>query len=262
VGALRNGVTLLVVLAVALSGAVAVGWVAAAMSLPDEVSSKEALDIQLKHRIETDRASLEVGKQASARREVTWEVPDVKKLPAPLVGLAVAEAGCPGYLQSPREEGAAWLARVLASLAGVRLQGDGACEYRFARAVAGWLGASTEWQLAVAADTVHQHLQKEELVAYFLETMSFGRALIGIDAAAKELFLAPLASLDLAALAELQLAIPPHAFWEDIYTCRNAAMIRQSRDALLDAQQEAGLATPEAVAAAKARPVRCLSVER
>jgi hypothetical protein len=83
--------------------------------------------------------------------------------------------------------------------------------------------------VAVAADRVHRFLAKDQLVAFDLHSMWFDHGVIGVEKASEVVMQKPLTQLNLAELAELQLAIPPWGFWDDIKNCRNAAKLKEAR---------------------------------
>jgi hypothetical protein len=263
VRSLKGLVVLVVVLAVAVGVFGPAAWLYTAATLPNALESALDVETHLRQSIESERQSVQLTKPASRRDRVTWDRPDFNELPKNLIALYITETGCPTYFQTPREETGAWMKRELSQLALKRmLDGDGACELIFARRLARRLGAETPMQLAVASDRIHRFLQKDELVAFDLHAMQFERGMIGVEAAAQSLMQRPLRELTLAELAEFQLAIPPWDFWEEIKTCQNAPLLRESRDIVLSRLAEAGLVSKDAARAAAAEPVRCLSVKR
>jgi hypothetical protein len=238
-------------------------WLYTLSNLPNAIDSALDIEMHLRQSIESERQSVQYSKRPSERESVKWEKPDFGKLPKNLIAFYITETGCPTYFQTPREAGWAWNKRVFIMLAQNRvLDGDGACELIFARRLARRLGAQTPMQLAVAADRIHRFLEKDQLVAFDLHAMQFERGVIGVEAASRLLMQKPLGELSLAELAELQLAIPPWGYWEDIKYCKNASLVRESRDTLLSRLAMVGLISEEMAKTAAAQPVRCLSVKR
>jgi hypothetical protein len=238
-------------------------WLYTLSNLPNAIDSELDVETHLRQSVESERQSIQLSKRPSERESVKWERPDFGKLPKNLIAFYITETGCPTYFQTPREDGYAWNKRELAMLTQNKmLDGDGACELIFARRIARRLGAVTPMQLTVASDRIHRFLQKDQLVAFDLHSMQFEHGMIGVEAAAKHLMQKPLAELTLAELAELQLAIPPWDYWEDIVQCKNASLVRESRDVLLSRLAMVGLISEEMARTASAQPVRCLSVKR
>ena len=97
---------------------------------------------------------------------------DFARLPRDLVAAYVSQTGCPGYFQSPREDGLPWLSRMLAGLWGIELDGDGKCERLFALRIAGSLRLGRGPSQWVAAIKIHRLLQKDELIANDLSTVA------------------------------------------------------------------------------------------
>lgn len=251
----------LVVLA-ALCVVLPVTYLYVAYSLPDPIDSEEKIERVLRQSIESERQSVQYAKRVVDRQKVDWPTPDFNTLPSMAVALYVTENGCPAYFQSARETSGAWRKRVVSSLFDQALPGDGECELIFAERLAVRLGAISPLQLAVTADRVHSFLSKEQLVAYDLHSMRFSRAVVGIEAAAHELMQKPLLELTLAELAELQLAIPPHGYWDDVWFCKNAGVLVQNREAVIGRLQANGfIDDAQADAANDAKP-RCLSLLR
>lgn len=259
-----RGCFLVVVLAAIAVGVVGPSiWLYTLSNLPYAIDSELDIETHLRQSIESERQSVQLSKRPSERESVKWERPDFGKLPKNLIAFYITETGCPTYFQTPREDGWAWNKRELAMVVqGRMLDGDGACELIFARRLARRLGAVTPMQLAVASDRIHRFLQKDQLVAFDLHAMQFEHGMIGVEAASKWLMQKPLAELNLAELAEFQLAIPPWDYWEEIKKCQNASLVRESRDTLLSRLAMVGLISEEMAKTAAAQPVRCLSVKR
>lgn len=233
-----------------------------ASSLPNPIDSEEKIELVLRQSIESERQSVQYAKRIADRQKVDWPAPDFSMLPSMAVALYVTENGCPGYFQSPRETTGEWRKRVIFSLLGQALPGDGECELIFAQRVATRLGARSPLQLAVTADRLHAFLSKEQLVAYDLHSMHFARAVVGIEAASSELMQKPLLELTVPELAELALAIPPHGYWSEVWFCKNAGLIVQNRDAVIGRLHANGfIDDAQAEAASELKP-RCLSLIR
>ena len=124
------------------------------------------------------------------------------------------------------------------------------------------LGAKSEFQLAVAADRVHQFLSRQELVAFDLESTDHARGVIGLEAVSKRLLGKLPSELTVAETAELQLAMPPHGFYEEVDRCKNASLIKQGRDVILKNMADAQIITADAAQSASNQPVRCLQVRK
>ena len=237
-------------------------WFYTAAHLPNSLESAADIELHLRKSIESERQSIQYNKRQVDRDDVSWPRPDFSTLPRPLVALYVTETGCPTYFDTPRDSALEWNKRVMNSLMDKQMDGDGACELIFARRLARRLGAKSPMQIAVAADRVHAFLKKDELVAFDLHSMQFDQGLIGVEAAGPVLLQRKLLEMNLAELAEFQLGIPPHDYWEDVRICKNASLLKQSRDNVLDRLARMGHVTTDASAAAIAVPVRCLSVKR
>ena len=214
------------------------------------------LETELDLQTQLERAASSGGRSTDgAGRSV--RPPEFSRLPRDLVAVYVSQMGCPGYFQSGRDDGVGWLWRMLSGLWGIELPGDGRCERRLALRIASSLGVAGGPEQAVAANKIHRVLQKHELVAYDLSSASFEPAVVGVDAAAKALFRKELTGLQLSEVAELMLALPPHEFYDELKMCRNASLIRQSRDYVLSMLASHSLVSNERAGAARAQPVAC-----
>ncbi len=233
-----------------------------ASTLPNPIDGAVQIETHLRQSVESERQSVQYHKRVKDRDDVSWPTPDFSRLPKLLVALYITETGCPTYFQTPSETGWQWKKRVLYSVLNQQLEGDAGCELIFAQRLALRLGATTPMQIAVAADRIHEFLKKDQLVAFDLHSMSFTHGVIGVEAASVVLMQKPLLELDLAELAEFQLGIPPHDYWEEMRLCKNAPLVRQSRDALLDHLVSTGFVTPEMAKTASQPPPRCLSIVR
>ncbi len=185
------------------------------------------------------------------------EVPEFSRLPRELVAVYVSQAGCHAYFESPREDGLPWLWRMLSGVWGIELGGDGKCERLFALRIASALGLGSGASQSVAANKIHRLLQKHELIAYDLSTAAFEPSVVGVDAVAQTLFRKELKGLQLSEVAELMLALPPHELYEELKKCRNASLIRQSRDYVLSMLVSHALVSSEQAAIAQSHPVAC-----
>ena len=120
------------------------------------------------------------------------------------MALYITQMGCPTYFQTPRETGGAWAWRmVVAQFFNVQLKGDGRCERIFALSIAQALKIKGAQSQAIAAHKIHQLLQKDQLVAYAMATVTFERSIIGVEDGARRLFKSRVESLKLEELAEL-----------------------------------------------------------
>jgi membrane carboxypeptidase/penicillin-binding protein PbpC len=204
-----------------------------------------------------------MGVPSNHRKSVKWSRPESSRFPKRLTALFITETGCPTYFQTPREDGWAWTKRLLAkTIQGRELDGDGACELIFARMLARRLGALSTLEVAVSADRIHKFLEKDQLVGWNLASMQFDRGLVGVEDASIEVLQKPLNELSDAELAELQLAIPPWGYWDDIHQCKNAGLVKDSRDQLIKHLSSQGLISDEMARTAMAQPVRCMQVKR
>jgi membrane carboxypeptidase/penicillin-binding protein len=252
-------------LVIAMLGAVLLGaivlpvaWYTTASSLPVSIDSNLDLELALRASIESDRQTVEIRKEASRRKPISWERPDFTKLPKDLVSMYMTEMGCPRFFQTPRESGWAWTRRTLDTLRKVYPDGDGFCEMVLVQNLALQLGAKSTLEYAVMADKIHRHLQKDEMVAFDLLSRRFGNGLVGIDVASRVLLDKELAELTLSETAELVLALD---FWKDIANCTNEPLIRLNRDKIIGHLEYVGLTTRELAKIAKAQPPRCMQVK-
>ena len=259
---LRALILVPLMLAMVVAVVVPLFYLYTAANLPNPIEGTLQIETLLRQSVESERQSLQGAKRIKDRDNVTWPSPDFSTLPKLHVALYIVETGCPTYFQTPRETGSAWKKRILFAIIDKQLDGDGACELIFARRLARRLGASTPMQLAVAADRIHEFLQKDQLVAFDLHSMQFEHGTVGVEAAARELMQKELLELDLAELAELQLGFPPHDYWEEMRLCQNASLIRQGRDTLLDHLMTTGFINAETAKNASEPAPRCLSINR
>ncbi len=238
-------------------------WLYTVNTLATPINSAMDIETALRLSIEAERQSAQMGVPSKHRKSVKWSRPESSSYPKRMTALFITETGCPTYFQTPREDGWPWTRRVLTSLWGGREpDGDGACELIYARMLASRLGAKTSLDLAVSADRIHRFLEKDQLVSWNLASMEFDRGLIGVEDAAMEVLQKPLNELSDAELAELQVAIPPWGYWDDIHQCKNASLVRDSRDLLIKHLVSQGLISDEMARTAMAQPVRCMQVKR
>ena len=216
----------------------------------------------LKQPIESERRSMQMNHYDKTTDPVEFPQPDISNLPKELVALYITERGCPGYFQSPREEGWPWAKRMLGVFAGMEFAGDGWCEKLMAETIARRAGAKGSMEIIVAAHKIHRFLKKDGLVAYDLATENMEEGVIGVEAISKILFHKKLSDLTLAELAEFQLATPPHGYYNEVKTCGNSQLIRQNRDLLLDRLAGVGMVGTDKAEIAKQQPVTCLSIKR
>jgi hypothetical protein len=223
------------------------------------MESEFDIEKQLKHSIEGERMSLVAGMYVKPDRPITFNRPDFTRLPKDLVAIYITQMGCPKFFQTPREDGVAWAWRLfLASAMGRQAQGiDGACERLLTIRIAWALGVRDPTELEVAANKLHAFLQKDQLIAYDLAIIHFERGIVGVEDAAYKLFGKELDKLSLAELAELQLALPPFGYYENLKTCQNAAIMKQNRDAILKETAAVQLLASDKVNNAMAQPVFC-----
>ncbi|HLT28661.1 MAG TPA: hypothetical protein VK013_01360 [Myxococcaceae bacterium] len=219
------------------------------------------LDKLLRPSIEGERRSYAAGlseKMDPARER--YERPDFGRLPKELVALYTTEMGCPTFFQTPREEGVRWGWRLISAMLFNRQpEGDGWCERTLAYRIASALNVTGALERAVAAHKLHRFLQKDQLVAYDLASVRVGkRGVVGVDDISYVLFDKRRPDeLNLAELAELSLALPPHRYFETIQTCSNPSLIRRARDKLIGRLARVSLIPTERMRAAQALPVSC-----
>nr|WP_211194747.1 transglycosylase domain-containing protein [Pyxidicoccus fallax] len=222
------------------------------------LDSEFDVEKQLKHSIEGERMSLRAGQYQKNPRPITFTRPDFSRLPKDLVALYIRHMGCPRYFQTPREHGPAWAWRLFAGVTvGAKPQGDGACERILAMRIAHALGIYDNLRQSVAAHRLHSFMQKDQLIAYDLSAIYFERGIVGVEDAAHTLFGRELSELQLSELAELQLALPPFGYYEDLKVCRNPTVIRQNRDMLLEDLAGWKLVGEDRARNAIAQPVFC-----
>jgi hypothetical protein len=229
----------------------------AASQLP-QLETEFDLEKQLRNSIEGERMSLRAG-TFDRSRSIEYKRPEFARLPKDLVALYIAQLGCPTYFQTPREDGPAWAWRLFSQLTlGSEPPGDGACERLIATRLAMALGIQGNLELTVATHRLHSFLQKDQLIAYDLSALYFDRGIVGVEDAAFKVFGRELDALQLPELAELALTLPPHSFYQDAVFCRNASLIRQNRDVLLDDLAAYKLVTEERASNARSQPVDCV----
>jgi 1A family penicillin-binding protein len=106
-------------------------------------------------------------------------------------------------------------------------------------------------QEAMLAIWLEKRLSKQEILARYMNAAYFGAGAVGADAAARRYFGKPAAELTLAEAAMLAglLRAP-----STLAPTRNMEGARERANVVLGVMEETGLATPEAVAAARAAP--------
>lgn len=229
-----------------------------ASNLPT-MDSEFDIEKKLKHSIEGERMSLVASMYVKPDRPITFQRPDFARLPKDLVAIYITQLGCPRFFQTPREDGLTWAWRLfLAASMERQAEGvDGACERLLAIRVAWALGVRDSTELEVAAHKIHSFLQKDQLIAYDLAIVQLERGVVGVEDAAYSLFGKELDKLSLAELAELQLALPPFGYYQNLKSCQNAAMVKQNRDFILKKTAAAELLSRDKVSNAMAQPVSC-----
>jgi hypothetical protein len=230
-------------------------WVGAGLPPLDSEFDLERI---LKHDIESDRKSIQLGQYEKSKDPIDFDRPDFAKLPKNLVAFYITERGCPTYFQTPREDGYAWGKRVLLGVFGIEPEdSDGWCEHVFADQIARRIGAKEKLERAVAMHKIHRFLKKDGLVAYDLHTVRLDPGVIGVEAGSKALFHKPLSELTLSELAEYTLALPPHGYWEQMKACQNPILIKQNRDVVIDNLRRVSLVPEDLARAAMRQPVAC-----
>ncbi|MFL5345290.1 MAG: transglycosylase domain-containing protein [Hyalangium sp.] len=222
------------------------------------MDSEYDVEKKLKSGIEGERMSLVAGMYVKPDRPITFNRPDFSRLPKDLVAIYIAQMGCPRFFQTPREDGTAWAWRLFLGVAtGGQPPGDGGCERLLAFRLAWKLGVRDATELTVAANKLHGFLQKDQLIAYDLAIITFERGVVGVEDAAYKLFGKELDKLSLSELAELQLALPPYGYYNDLKTCQNAAIMKQNRDLILKYTAGMELLSQDKVNNAMGQPVFC-----
>lgn len=249
------GLFLLGVMGIVLPGV----YLYTANGLP-RLESEYDLETQLRMSIEGERMSIRAGQFQDHARSHKFEKPEFSKLPHDLIALYISQMGCSNFFRTPREEGPRWGWRLFAGMGNVELEGDGGCERYLALRLANALGIKGDLQMTVAANKLHGFLQKDQLIAYDMASMYFGRGIVGVEDAAWELYKKDLHKMELAELAEFTMALPIHGYYDALRECKNASIIKQNRDYILSTLAEHSLVPQEKVNEAMKQPVACLSV--
>ncbi|MBX7096386.1 MAG: transglycosylase domain-containing protein [Myxococcaceae bacterium] len=225
------------------------------------LDSEFDLDRVLRQSVESERKSYQLGLYDKTGYVVDWPRPTFDTLPKNLVAAYITERGCPSYFQTPREDGWAWNRRILWSLMGKELQGDGWCEQVFAEVLAQRVGAQPGLQLAVATHRIHRFLPKNALVAYDLHSVQLAPGVVGVEAASKALMKKSLDKLNTAEIAELALALPPNGYWDNVKNCQNTSLLRLGRDTVVRNLARAGMIPESESQLAVAQPLACMRSE-
>lgn len=225
--------------------------------LPDIASELELYQV-LKRSVEGERRAKALSMMTMEKKDITFERPELSRYPKVLISLMLNERGCPRYFQTPREEGFAWGKRMVAFFFNGDTAGnDGWCEKVFAWNIAERTGADTHGKQVVSTHLLHSMLTKDALLAYDLATMSLDAGIVGVEDAARELMGKPLNQLSVAELAELQLALPPHGYWEQVKNCQGTVLLRQNRDVLIQRLRSSGLIPEDISVNAQTQPLAC-----
>lgn len=229
-----------------------------ASQLP-QLENEFDLERHLRDYVEGERMSLKMGLAAKERGGVSYVRPDFAKLPKDLVALYIDSWGCPTFFQTPRETGFAWSWRVFSAWSiNKQPPGDGYCEWEFANHLAWAIHIRGGLKQAIAASKIHGILSKDQLVAYDLSSQSFERAVVGVDDASHVLFKRPVENLTLPELSELELALSPNGFYDELRYCKTATLLRQARDVLLGRLARHGLVAEDRAKGAQAAPLTCM----
>ena len=221
------------------------------------LESEFDLEKLLRFQVEGERMSVKLGQYARETGSIDYERPDFAKLPKDLVALYISQRGCPTFFQTPREEGLKWGWRMVVGLLGSEPGGDGWCERQLSLRLADRVGAKGNFQKAVAAHKIHGFLQKDQLIAYDLTSIGFDQAVIGIEAASARLFKKKPDQLSLSEMAEFEMALPPHNFYQQVRDCQNPSLIRQNRDYVLQRLMTDALVPEDRAKNAMGQPVAC-----
>ena len=261
--ALKSLVWLSLLLVASVGVLLPTAWFYTVSKLPNSVESAADIELALRVSIEGERQATQSPLHASVRKQIKWERPELSQYPQRVINAFIGATGCPTYFKTKKEEGNPYFKRELDKLVNGRdSRGDGACELILSRMLARKLGAATSLQIAVAADRIHSFLSKEELVTFNLASIRFDDGVIGVAEGSRVLMQRELSALTDAEAAELQLAIPPLDYWDELWECKNAGVVREARDTFIARLAQQGLLAEADARTATAAPVRCMSVKR
>lgn len=262
-----RGLKSLVWLSLVFFGSVAVilpaAWFYTVSKLPNAVESEADIELALRQSIESERQATQSPLHVSVRKQIKWERPELSQYPEKVVNAFIGATGCPTYFKTPKQIGTPYFKRELDKMiSGRDSMGDGACELILSRMLARKLGAGTSLQVAVAADRIHEFLNKEQLVTFNLATIRFDDGVIGVAEGSRVLMQRELNELSFAEAAELQLAIPPLDYWDELWECKNAGVVREARDTFIARLVQQNLIGESDARTATAQQVRCMTVKR
>jgi len=175
-----------------------------------------------------------------------------------LVNGALAATGCPDYFAGSKEDGNAWLGRVLnfGMGNGYGSPGPGRCELLFADRLALALGLPSGPHRALAAYEIHQSLTTRELIDLELSVRYFAPGILGVKAASKRLMYKEPRSLSVAETAELLLA---ERDYDEVYRCKNPTLLKIKRNNVIEEMAGFNLLGRADADRAKKEPLRCLA---
>lgn len=232
----------------------------AAARLPS-LDSEFDVERELKLIIEGERYAAKAGRIDAETIDTTFQRPDFTTLPKEMVAMFITDLGCPTYFQTPREEGPQWAWRVIAgTFLNKELAGDGRCELLLTRRLAQRLGIKPGGlEMGVAAHKLHAFMQKDQLVAWDLETMTFARGVTGVRDASRALFRQDVEQLSLGQLAELTLALPSNGVYVNLVRCQNPARLREWRNSVINQVASASLIAPDRALEAREEKISCVT---
>ncbi|MBS2028377.1 MAG: transglycosylase domain-containing protein [Deltaproteobacteria bacterium] len=179
------------------------------------------------------------------------------ELSAPLVNGALAASGCPDYFGPVKEDGSAWLGRVVSFGMGngYGSPGPGRCELLFADRLAIALGLPSGPHRALAAYEIHQSLTPRELIDLELSVRYFAPGILGVRAASKRLMGKEPKALNVAETAELLLA---EVDYDEVWRCKNPTLLKIKRNNVIEEMAGFNLLPRPEAERAKNQSLRCL----
>jgi hypothetical protein len=212
----------------------------------------------MKSMVEGERMSLKSGMVVQDRSGITYEPPEMAKIPRDFVAFFIAQIDCPTYFSTPQETGWPWQKRVYGGeIFGINPEGDGRCERFLSDQIAEMVSVPPGLPRAIGASRIHAFLQKDQLVAYYLSGTIFERGIVGLEAASQELFGRAPDTLSLPELAEFSLALPINGWYDDVYQCKNPTFIKLERDKQLMNLARLQLISRERAESARDQPLGC-----
>jgi hypothetical protein len=213
----------------------------------------------MKSMVEGERMSLKLGLVVQDKSGITYEPPEMAKIPRDFVAFFIMQIGCPSYFSTPQEQGVPWQRRMFeGEMFDIGFPGDGRCERFLALSIAEMISVGPGFPRTIAASKIHGFLQKDQLVAYYLSGTIFDRGVVGVEAATQALFGRSSDQLNLAELAEFSLALPINGWYDDVASCKNPTFIKRERDGQLLLLAKAQLISRERADTARDLPLGCM----